>query len=327
MKRSISVVIPNYNGMGLLSSNLPVLYRALQTSGIDDYEIIISDDASFDGSVEFIKTHHPGIILLESAVNRGFSGNVNAGIKKAGKELVFILNSDVVLRDGYFTPLIQYFDDPDTFGVMGRIVSIDSGKLQDGAKYPDYSYADIRATTNYIYRQPTGAKTFSFFLSGANALIDRGKLMFLGGFDEIYGPYYSEDVDLGLRAWRAGYRCYYEHDSICKHPNAATIKMEKKGKIRVISKRNKMLLHFIHLDNLELLFYLLLLTVKFLFRALSLDLNYCKSFILFAGSIPKAVKSKAGFKELQKIKKSKLSVRDITGFIKLNIYQSKVEIF
>jgi len=327
MKRSISVVIPNYNGKGLLSSNLPALYRALQTSGIDDYEIIISDDASVDGSVEFIKAHYPGILLMENAVNRGFSGNANIGIKRAGKELVFMLNSDVVLTEGYFTPLMKYFDDPVTFGVMGRIVSIDSGQLQDGAKYPDYSYTDIRATTNYIYRQQKGEKTFSFFLSGANALIDRGKLNSLGGFDEIYGPYYSEDVDLGLRAWRAGYRCYYEYDSVCRHPNAATIKMEHEGKIKVIAKRNKMLLHFIHLEKVELLSYLLLLTVKFLFRALSLNLNYCKSFFLFAGSIPKAAKSKARFKELQKNNKSKLSVRDITGLIKLNISPDSVEIF
>ncbi|MBI4726914.1 glycosyltransferase family 2 protein [candidate division TA06 bacterium] len=327
MKSSISVVIPNYNGRELLASNLPALYDALQTSGIDDFEIIVSDDASIDDSVEYIKKNYPGVILIENPVNRGFSGNTNIGIKRAGKELVFLLNSDVMLTEKYFTPLVRYFEDDDTFGVMGRIIGLDSDKIQDGAKYPGYSYADINSNTNYICRIPTRGKTFSFFLSGANALIDRSKLEFLGGFDEIFGPYYSEDADLGLRAWRAGYRCYYEHDAVCKHPNATIIKKEKSGKVKVIAKRNKMLLHFIHLNNFELLFYLLALAVKLLFRTLWLDLNYCKSFFLFAVSIPKAVESKAKFKKLQKRNNVNLSVRNIAGFIKSNISRNNVEIF
>lgn len=319
MKNSISVVVPNYNGADLLASNIGSIYNALKTSGIDDFEIIISDDASLDGSVEFIKNNYPDIMLLENTVNRGFSGNANNGIKRAGKELVFVLNNDVVLTSGYFTPLLKYFDDPRTFGVMGRIINIDSDKIQDGAKYPDYDFADINPNTNYIHRVPTGEKTFSLFLSGANALIDRTKLMHLGGFDEIYDPYYSEDVDLGLRAWRVGSRCYYEHLAICRHPTASTIKNERRGKVKVIAKRNKMLLHFIHLDNIELLYFLLVLGFKVIFRSLMLDFNYVSSFFLFLRSIPQALASRARLKTLQKDSGRNLSVRDIADLIKCDI--------
>lgn len=327
MGKSISVVIPSYNGRELLSANLPALYRALETSGISDFEVIISDDASQDGTAGFIRKEYPGVILIENAVNLGFPGNANKGISKAAKDLVLILNSDVVLTEKYFTPLLSHFDDPFIFGVMGRIIGLDSGRIQDGAKYPDYSYANINANTNYICRIPTGGNALSFFLSGANALIDRRKLELLGGFDEIFSPYYSEDVDLCLRAWRAGYRCYYEHDSVCRHPNASTIGKEPPGRVRVVAKRNKMLLHFIHLNGLELFYFLLLLTGKFLFRTMSLDFSYCRSFLLFTGSIPEALRSKDRLRDLQQRNKTNLSVRDIAGLIKRSISGGGFETF
>ena len=327
MGKSISVVIPSYNGRELLSASLPALYRALETSGIVDFEVIISDDASQDGTAGFIKKEYPGIILAENPVNRGFSANANQGVKRASKDLVLLLNSDVVLTEKYFVPLLGCFDEGGTFGAMGRITSPDSGRIQDGAKYPDYSYADIKANTNYVCRTPGGGMLPSFFLSGANALIDRSKLELLGGFDEIFSPYYSEDVDLGLRAWRAGYRCYYQHDAVCMHPNSSTIGREQPGRVRVVTKRNKMLLHFIHLNGLELICFLLLLTGKFLFRALALDLSYCRSFLLFAGSVPQALKSKARLRELQQRNRTAMTVREVAGLIKSSITDSAIEIF
>jgi len=136
MKHSISVVIPNYNGKDLLETNLLSVYKALQFSEISDFEILIPDDASTDSSVNFIKTNYPDIILVENEINKGFAGNTNIGILKSQKDLVLILNSDVKLTDGYFTHLLKYFDKPDTFGVTGRIVGLDSDRIQDSAKYP-----------------------------------------------------------------------------------------------------------------------------------------------------------------------------------------------
>jgi len=327
MGKSISVVIPSYNGRELLSANLPALYRALETSGITDFEVIISDDASGDGTAGFVRMEYPGIILMENPVTQGFPGNANKGIRKASKELVLMLNTDVKLNEKYFVPLLPYFDDPLTFGVMGRITGLGNGRIQDGAKYPDYSYAGINANTNYVYRKPDGGKALSFFLSGANALIDRSKLMLLGGFDEIFGPYYSEDVDLGLRAWRAGYRCCYEHGAVCQHPNAATIRNERAGKVKLIAKRNKMLLHFIHLNGLELFYFLLLLSFKCLFRALVLDLSYCRSFFLFAALVPRAAGSRAGFRALQKRNLTSLSVRNVADLIRRSFSGRELEVF
>ena len=313
MNYSISVVIPNYNGQDLLKTNLPSVYSALQSSGISDFEIIIPDDASTDNSVHFIKSNYPEIILIENKTNIGFAGNTNIGIFKSQKDFVLILNSDVTLTEGYIKNLLKYFDDPDTFGVTGRIIAVDSDRIQDGAKYPKYFFGNISGTTNYICN--SRSSLYSFFLTGANALIDRNKIIELKGFDEIFNPYYGEDIDLGLRAWRLGYKCYYEHNAICRHPNSATIKKEPSKKVKIISSRNKMYLHFIHLNGIELAFYLLKLFLKTILKAMVLDFKHLKSFWMFISSIKMCLDQKKRFQELQQSKNVHFTINDVVSLI------------
>lgn len=279
MKKSISVVIPNYNGSNLLRENLPYVFRALKSSSITDYEIIVPDDASSDDSVSFLNNNYPDIILVENKTNKGFSGNVNSGLLKAKKDLVLVLNSDVQLQEKYFVPLLKYFDDDKTFGVMGRIISMNDDKIQDGAKFPSFNFAQIISTKNYLVENRNSL--FSFFLSGANALIDREKLLQLGGFNELFNPYYGEDVDLGISAWRAGYKLYYEHNAICRHPNSATIKKESSKKIKFISKRNKFILHYLHLNSFEFSIFFLISILRSILKLFLMDFIYVKAFISF----------------------------------------------
>lgn len=250
--KSISVVIPNFNGRQLLEENIPPLIEALKTAGVE-YEIIISDDASTDQSVKFIESDYPEIILIKNGLNRGFAPTINEGIMKAQKELVLLLNSDITLDKNYFAGLNRYFDREDTFGVMGRIISEDRSKIMDGSKYPVKKGSKIKSTLNYIQSDPCHGQWLpTMFLSGANALVNREKLVALNGFENLFAPFYGEDVDLSLRAWRKGWKCYYEHYSFCYHPLSKTIKTyNKKRKIKLISARNKYILHHFHLDGLD----------------------------------------------------------------------------
>lgn len=305
MKKSISVVIPNYNGSNLLRENLPYVFLALKTSGLDDYEIIVADDASTDDSISFLQVNYPEIIVVQNKTNQGFSGNTNSGIYKATKDLILILNSDVQLQENYFIPLLKYFDDDKTFGVMGRIISMSGDKIQDGAKFPSYSFANIISTKNYLVEKRNSL--YSFFLSGANALIDREKLLQLGGFNELFNPYYGEDVDLGISAWRVGYKLYYEHNALCRHPNSATIKKESSKKVKLISKRNKLILHYLHLENFELFIFFLITIFKSILKLFLLDFTYLKAFFTF-------------FKMRREIKERKINYSKIW---KLNLHQVK----
>jgi GT2 family glycosyltransferase len=325
MNLSISIVIPNYNGKELLELNLPFVYSALQFSRITDFEVIVPDDASTDNSVNFIKENYPGIILIENKINKGFAGNTNTGILKSNKDFVFILNSDVRLTEDYFQHLLKYFDMPDTFGVTGRIIGLDSDRIQDGAKYPKYHYGNISSTTNYI--SESRDSLYSFFLTGANALIDRKKLFELNGYDELFNPYYGEDVDLSLRAWRLGYKCYYEHKSICRHPNSATIGREPSERIKIVSGRNKLFLHVIHLNNFELSYYLAKLFFKLLLKTIIFDVKFLKSFRLFILSYNLCKNRKNNFRELQNKKNVRLSVKEIALLIRDDIQKVRIEKF
>jgi GT2 family glycosyltransferase len=296
---SISVVIPNYNGQDLLKQNLPHLMSALKQSGMD-YEIIISDDASTDNSVAFLKENYPFIYVITSQVNQGFSTTINKGIMTATCDLVLALNSDVQLSPGYFLPQLKYFEAKDTFGVMGRIIGMDNDTIQDGAKYPEKNILSVKSTLNYILKTPDpGIKTPSLFLSGANALVDRKKIQELGGFDEVFSPFYGEDVDLSLRAWRLGWKCYYEHEAICRHPVSATINnYHKKKYVKIISLRNKFIFHSIHLDGWRFYLYQVKIYLQLAFRAVTLQDYFYEAFKMYLKKLISIQKSKSKLNSL-----------------------------
>ena len=278
----ISVVIPNYNGQKLLEEILPSLFEALQQSK-KEYEVIISDDFSIDDSVAFLKNKYPSIKVIEAEKNRGFSPTINRGIFASRFEYILLLNSDVKLSPGYFSGIFRYFERADTFGVMGRIIGWDDDEIQDGAKYPSFHGAKIKTTGNYIPLSPGAEDWFySMYLSGANALVSRQKLLELGGFDELFAPFYVEDYELSLRAWRLGWKCYYHHDAICRHQVSVSIKSSaSKKNIHAIYYRNKMYLHAMHLSGWLLFTWYLQLIPETLIRIVTLRFYYLKALRMF----------------------------------------------
>lgn len=262
---SISVVIPNYNGKHLLEEYLPTVVAALDSIAVD-HEIIVADDASTDGSVEFLRMHYPAVRVVVNTVNKGFSGNINSGFHLATKDLVLALNSDVALDEQYFVDQLPLFDDPDLFGTMGSIYEAD-GRLIDAAKLPVYDGISFNSTVNATYPDDPDAVRTTFFLSGANALMDRTKLLDLGGMNEIFSPFYMEDVDLSVRAWRRGWKCLYVPTAKCTHAPSSTIAASSPSdRVRVVSRCNKMLFHLFHLEGASLLRYQAYLASNYLLR-------------------------------------------------------------
>lgn len=249
-RKSVSIIIPNYNGVSLLEKYLPHTLRAIRLAQVS-HELIVVDDCSSDGSVDFLRVNYPEVKLLVNAVNRGFSFTCNQGIKQAAMELVLLLNSDVSLSEDYFSKLWRYFEEEDTFGVMSRIVNTDE-KIEDASRFLSFSGMKFKAT-RFFYSNDPAKKTPTAYLSGANALVSREKLVELGGFDEVFSPFYCEDVDLSFRAWRLGWKCYYEHETVCHHEVSKTIRSgNSKKKLLTVVYRNKFILHAIHLSGLQL---------------------------------------------------------------------------
>lgn len=259
-KRSVSVVIPNYNGRKLLEQYLPYTFEALKNADIQ-FEVIVVDDCSKDDSVGYLQQAYPGIVLLQNAVNGGFSKACNAGINAAKMDLILVLNSDVKLTPNYFDHLWLYFDEPDTFGVMGRIANMGDDGIQDAARLPKEN--GVKLKVDKFYYLPDGEKTYTLYLSGANALVDAKKVKELGGFDTLFSPFYGEDMELSLRAWRLNWNCYYEHRAICRHELSASTKSYKTARwVKMIYFRNRYFVHALHLSGLR--YFLWFLQVTFI---------------------------------------------------------------
>ncbi len=259
-KKTLSIVIPNYNGRKLLQTYLPFTFTAADNAGVA-YEVIVVDDASTDESVSYLKAEYPQVKLLVNEQNSGFSYTCNQGIAAAKNELILILNSDVKLLPDYFERQFKYFDADDTFGVMGRIIDMDGDGIQDAARLPKFN--GLKLKTDYFYYTDNEAdRLYTFYLSGANALIDADKLKEIGGFYELFSPFYCEDMELSLRAWKLGWKCYYEHNAVCRHQVSATTKGLKKPKwIKTTYYRNRFYMHALHLNGVALLAWYIQITL------------------------------------------------------------------
>jgi GT2 family glycosyltransferase len=317
MVDGISVVIPNYNGVGLLSQTLDATRNALLNTGLP-FEIIVSDDYSVDNSVCWLKENHPDIKILENRENRGFAVTVNKGVATSGFSKVLLLNSDVKLTPGYFTNQLKYFDKDDTFGVMGRIVGWEDNVIQEGAKYPAFHGLKIKTSGNYILADEDQMKDglFTMYLCGANAFIDKDKFLLLGGFNEFFSPFYIEDYDLSLRAWRVGFKCYFDYNSICRHKSSVTIKSKNSKRfISTIYDRNKFILHAIHLESTRKLGWFLQLLPESMIRLFTLRWTYFLSLYLFFRSFSKINESITTFNQLADSTGCKKSVHEVASVI------------
>lgn len=313
---NISVVIPNYNGVHLFPKTLPCLYQALKYCG-KQFEIIIIDDSSTDDSVSYLRKNFPDIKLYENKKNSGFSITINKGIFTAQYELIFLLNSDVRLLENYFESQFKYFDLPDTFGVMGKIIGWDNEQVQDGAKYPEFHGFKLKTSKNCL---PGNSKSSdlipSLYLSGANALVSREKLLLLKGFNELFSPFYIEDLDLSVRAWRSGYKCYFDPFSVCRHKTSESIKSkDKKVYIRTIYNRNKLYFHAIHLSGLNLMGWGVQTLLELLIRLLSFRIDYLNSCLALLRNLKAVKSSRADFNLVCKTTNVKLSL----GTVRKNI--------
>lgn len=217
----ISVIIPNWNGKCFLA----VCLGSLRSQSFKDIEVIIVDNGSTDGSIEFIKDNYPETIIEQFSNNKGFSAAVNKGIKKSKGDYIFLLNNDtevdknclLVLNNildkdkeiGFCAVKMLYFNNRSIINDAGDIFSIYGIAHQRGKSERDKGQYNKR---ELIFGACAGAAIYR------RELFDK-----IGLFDEDFFAY-LEDVDFSFRAQLLGFKCLYVPEAVVYHIDGGTSK-------------------------------------------------------------------------------------------------------
>ena len=204
---SVSIIIPNWNGEQLLAKNLSYVIAAAPSA-----EIIVADDNSTDGSVEFLHKKFPTIIVVENTHQQGFAGNVNSGVRRAKGEIIVLLNTDVRPEKDFLAPLLLHFTDPNVSAVGCLEESHEGNRIVRRGR------GVARWIKGYfIHERGEVTKSDTAWVSGGSAAYRKSIWQKLGGMDTIYNPFYWEDIDLSYQMLKAGCTIIFEKRSIVGH--------------------------------------------------------------------------------------------------------------
>lgn len=225
---SISIIIPVYKNKELLqksfSHNFPF---------IKDCEIIVVNDYP-EESIEDIFANNPSVTLLNNEKNLGFAQTVNRGVREARGELLFLLNSDVFLKDDSFKKVKKLFEENKNLFAVGLAqVEKDGSIVGKNEIYFEGGLFKHRKTKNLEFGKTGWAE-------GGTGIFRKSFYDKLGGMSSLYSPFYWEDVDLSYRASKLGWDVLFDPSVEVEHHHASTIGKYFNGEVReIISYRNQ----------------------------------------------------------------------------------------
>ena len=232
---TLSIVIPNFNGKQFLKTCLD----SIKNQNYSFYNVIIVDNASSDGSVQYIHENYPEFTLIQNKENLGFAAAVNQGIKSSSSEYIFLLNNDVELEQDSISNLLKCIKkDKNIFGVSSKmILYTDRSKMDDaGDEYTILGWT--RKVGDGKSPELYNAERETFSVCAGAALYRKSILDELGYFDENFFAY-MEDVDISYRARIRGYKCVYCPDAVVYHFGSGTSGSRyNEFKIRLAARNN-----------------------------------------------------------------------------------------
>ena len=259
----ITVVIPNYNGMKYLAECMTSLCR--EQHNAPGYEVLIIDNASVDGSVEYLQKEWcgEGVRLISLPENTGFCHAVNLGIREAKTPYVILLNNDTKAEAGFVRGLYDAIrENEKIFSVSAKMLMWDRPELIDdaGDRYCvlgwAYSRGKGRPAADYDKSVPV------FSACGGAAIYRRSVFEEIGYFDEEHFAY-LEDMDIGYRARIHGYENWYAPKAVVYHVGSGTSGSRYNQFKTRYSSRNNIYLIYKNMPFLQIVLNLPFLLVGF----------------------------------------------------------------
>ena len=235
MTPKASIIIPNWNG----KHHLDVCLNALRNQSFKDFEVILVDNGSADGSQAYIKEKFPEVKLIENGENLGFTGACIKGYEAAAGEFIVLLNNDTEATPEWLENLLTGFDKhPDVGSTIGKILLFDErDKIHTAG---DFVRTDGSPGNRGVWQFDKGQyDQEEFIMSGCGAAVAyrRSALEEVGFLDDSF--YFScEDVDLGWRLNLAGWRVLYLPKAVIYHK----VKASSSALASFYDKRNQLYL-------------------------------------------------------------------------------------
>ncbi len=233
----VSIIVLNYNGKEFLSDCL----NSLLNQSYRDFEVIVYDNCSSDGSVEFLKSNFTEnkINIIAAEYNSGFAGGNNEALKYAKGDLIVLLNNDTIVEKEWLSELVQCVNSSDEIGMAQSLVLTEGIPLK---------YYEKNGTVNLLGHnimevfdiQNNGIGEI-FQVNGCSLIIKRDVLNKIGGLflSEYFA--YAEDTFLSFKVKFAGYKIVHNSKSIVHHIGSATMKKYKDSFVTFHQERNRLL--------------------------------------------------------------------------------------
>ncbi len=254
-KLSVSVVIPVLNNSEVLKQNLPHVIATLEKYGKENVELILSNDNSIDDSLEILKRFQksapiPVTVLDHKTANRGFSVNVNRGARVAKNDILVLLGTDVQPELNFLEPLLAHFSDEKVFavGAANESDEDDGHEVLRGRGIGKWEKGFLLHSHGEMINDKT------LWVDCGSGAFRRSMWNDIGGLQELYTPFYWEDVDISYRAQKMGYRVLIEKKSRVKHEHKkGVIKKQKSSKITTTAYRNQFFFVWLNITDSNLL--------------------------------------------------------------------------
>ena len=241
----VSVIIPHWNGIDVLSECLDSLGK----STYKNIEIIVVDNASSDGSQDWIRSNHPNIILVQNKSNLGYAEGCNVGAKSSSGEYLIFLNNDTVQNENWIESLVDFLNlnrnvaavQPKILNYFDRTKFDYAGGCGGWIDVLGFPFARGRLFLNLEKDEGQYEKIRPIFWASGTALMIRKKMFIdLNGFDKTFFAH-QEEIDLCWKIHLSGKEVWSVPTSVVYHKNAVTLPMFSRKK-QYLNHRNSLLM-------------------------------------------------------------------------------------
>lgn len=260
----VTIVIPNYNGKHFMEPCL----SSLSEQTYKDFHILVVDNASSDGSIEYMEENYPDIELIKLQKNYGFSKAVNIGIQHSRTPYVILLNNDTTVDTRYVEEMVKAIEkSPKIFSVSSKMIQMYHPELIDSAGdlYTLLGWGVCRGCGRPISNY---TKYDEIFTACAGAAIYRRSVFDdIGYFDENHFAY-LEDIDIGYRARIYGYYNMYCPTALVYHVGSGTSGSKYNSFKVKLAARNNLYLNYKNMPALQLVLNFIPLAIGYFVKYL-----------------------------------------------------------